>query len=155
MHKSKIHRHCFSVFMVDFKKYLPNKLCKLCSIFQMLKLQCEIFYISPVALRIFNDRLIQMEKGFIYVDGLPGRPYLKQVKKVNVFRKFICSKHLHVQKQQQKVQKNVWNMFKVNSKDSRMISPAGNYMFKVKNRNTRRRCEICSKILASFWCLYW
>ena len=24
--------------------------------------------------------------------------------------------------------------------------PAGNYMFKVNNRNTRRRCEICSKL---------
>ena len=24
--------------------------------------------------------------------------------------------------------------------------PAGNYMFKVKNRNTRTRCEICSKL---------
>ena len=40
--------------------------------------------------------------------------------------------------------------------------PAGNYMFKVNNRNTRARCEICSKLtiktperrLASFWCLY-
>ena len=44
--------------------------------------------------------------------------------------------------------------------------PAGNYMFKVNNRNTRTRCEICSTInmfnnkdtrmmpLASFWCLY-
>ena len=26
------------------------------------------------------------------------------------------------------------------------ISPAGNYMFKVKNKNTRARCEICSKL---------
>ena len=26
------------------------------------------------------------------------------------------------------------------------ISPAGNYMFKVNNRNTRTRCEICSKL---------
>ena len=24
--------------------------------------------------------------------------------------------------------------------------PAGNYMFKVNNRNTRSRCEICSKL---------
>ena len=24
--------------------------------------------------------------------------------------------------------------------------PAGNYMFKVKNRNTSKRCEICSKL---------
>ena len=42
-------------------------------------------------------------------------------------------------------------------------SPAGIYMFKVYNRNTRTRCEICSKLrtkdtratpVASFWCLY-
>ena len=26
------------------------------------------------------------------------------------------------------------------------VIPAGNYMFKVKNRNTRARCEICSKL---------
>ena len=24
--------------------------------------------------------------------------------------------------------------------------PVGNYMFKVKNKNTRARCEICSKL---------
>ena len=29
---------------------------------------------------------------------------------------------------------------------SRIQSPAGKYMFKVNNRNTRRRCEICSKL---------
>ena len=27
-----------------------------------------------------------------------------------------------------------------------LCSPTGNYMFKVKNRNTRTRCEICSKL---------
>ena len=26
------------------------------------------------------------------------------------------------------------------------LNPAGNYMFKVNNRNTRTRCEICSKL---------
>ena len=60
-----------------------------------------------------------------------------------------------------------------------MSKPAGKYMFKVDNRNTRTRCEICSKLavktperrhshfippsvvfrgykmgMASFWCLY-
>ena len=25
-------------------------------------------------------------------------------------------------------------------------NPAGNYMFKVNNRNTQARCEICSKL---------
>ena len=28
----------------------------------------------------------------------------------------------------------------------RSSNPAGNYMFKVNNRNTRTRCEICSKL---------
>ena len=28
----------------------------------------------------------------------------------------------------------------------RLFYPAGNYMFKVSNRNTRARCEICSKL---------
>ena len=27
-----------------------------------------------------------------------------------------------------------------------MTNPAGNYMFKVNNRNTRTRCDICSKL---------
>ena len=27
-----------------------------------------------------------------------------------------------------------------------LMIPAGNYMFKVNNRNTRTRCEICSKL---------
>ena len=26
------------------------------------------------------------------------------------------------------------------------VNPAGNYMFKVNNSNTRARCEICSKL---------
>ena len=40
--------------------------------------------------------------------------------------------------------------------------PANIYLFKVNNRNTRKRCEICSKLtiktperrLTSFWCFY-
>ena len=51
-----------------------------------------------------------------------------------------------------------------NSK-SRVPVPVGNYMFKVNNRNTRTRCEICSKLtiktperrqaqmLILYWCL--
>ena len=42
------------------------------------------------------------------------------------------------------------------------ITLAGNYMFKIKNRNTRTRCETCSKFIikilkryqALFWYLY-
>ena len=32
------------------------------------------------------------------------------------------------------------------SSQRRGVNPAGNCMFKVKNRNTRARCEICSKL---------
>ena len=47
-----------------------------------------------------------------------------------------------------------WNFHKVNDKDSRSMSkrnemasfPANIYLFKVNNRNTRKRCEICSKL---------
>ena len=47
-------------------------------------------------------------------------------------------------------------------KDTALPITEGNYMFHVKNRNTRTRCEICSKLtiktrttpLVSFWCLY-
>ena len=48
---------------------------------------------------------------------------------------------------------------------SSLDSPAGNYMFKVDNRNSRTRCEICSKLtiklsgvtrpMASFCYLHW
>ena len=27
-----------------------------------------------------------------------------------------------------------------------IINPAGNYMLKVNNRNTKTRCEVCSKL---------
>ena len=32
--------------------------------------------------------------------------------------------------------------------------PVGIYLLKVKNRNTRTRCEIYSKLMVSSWCLY-
>ena len=32
------------------------------------------------------------------------------------------------------------------SRDSTKANPTGNYMFKVNNRNTRKRCKICSKL---------
>ena len=52
-----------------------------------------------------------------------------------------------------------WSQYCHNS----VIHPAGNYIFKVNNINTRIRFEICSKLIiktperrqwASFWCLY-
>ena len=36
--------------------------------------------------------------------------------------------------------------FKVNTAEAPKTTPAGNYMFKVNNRNTRTRCEICLKL---------
>ena len=32
-------------------------------------------------------------------------------------------------------------------------NPAGIYLLKANNRNTRARCEICSNLTISFWCL--
>ena len=32
--------------------------------------------------------------------------------------------------------------------------PAGIYLLKVNKRNTRTRCEKCSKLTVKFWCLY-
>ena len=29
----------------------------------------------------------------------------------------------------------------------KIVNPSGNYVFKVYNRNTRTRCEICSKLV--------
>ena len=37
-------------------------------------------------------------------------------------------------------------MLKIAIKSTIYTVPAGNYMFKVNNRNTRTRCEICSKL---------
>ena len=46
--------------------------------------------------------------------------------------------------------------------DVNNVFPAGIYLLKVNKRNSRTRCETCSKLtikapepnLASFWCLY-
>ena len=40
----------------------------------------------------------------------------------------------------------IWNLEKYQHNPFDAIS-AGNYMFKVNNRNTRTRCEICSKLI--------
>ena len=49
-------------------------------------------------------------------------------------------------------------MFHVKSFLSHSIHPVGIYLLKVNNRNTKTRCEICSKLtikpMAWFWCLY-
>ena len=34
----------------------------------------------------------------------------------------------------------------LNNNFSKCINPAGNYLFKLYNRNTETRCEICSKL---------
>ena len=38
------------------------------------------------------------------------------------------------------IQVNTFKVYKVT------VHPAGNYMFKVNNRNTRAKCEICPKL---------
>ena len=40
----------------------------------------------------------------------------------------------------------LWREFLKNNRSERRIYPANMYLFKVNNRNTRKRCEICSKI---------
>ena len=70
-----------------------------------------------------------------------------------------CSQRFH------KIQKHMRHLKACNvfKKRLKLVIQAGNYMFKVNNRNTRTRCEICSKLtiktpeprLASFWCLYY
>ena len=41
---------------------------------------------------------------------------------------------------------NIYRSRSVMMKYVNTINPNGNYMFKVSNRNTRTRCEICSKL---------
>ena len=37
-------------------------------------------------------------------------------------------------------------------KGEAFYNPAGNYMFKVNNKNTRKRCEMCSKLTSYLFC---
>ena len=37
-------------------------------------------------------------------------------------------------------------MFKVGDKRTNVTFPVGIYLFKVNNRDTRKRCEVCSKL---------
>ena len=62
-----------------------------------------------------------------------------------------------------KMAANSFNFFYQVSKLYESSYPAVNYMFKVNNRNTRTRCEICSKLTIKtperrqslFWCFYY
>ena len=49
------------------------------------------------------------------------------------------SRHLHVQSQQWVCQKNMWNLFKVNNKDTRMTSFDFTYYFGVSNLNMNKQ----------------
>ena len=42
-------------------------------------------------------------------------------------------------------------LLRINLKSSVSFNPAGNYMFKVKNRNSSKKCEICSKLTIRRW----
>ena len=46
----------------------------------------------------------------------------------------------------QRTQPNIKVLVSKNNPIAQHTYPAGNYMFKVNNRNTRTRCEICSKL---------
>ena len=43
-------------------------------------------------------------------------------------------------------EKTSWRI-KSNSKDQASNKPANIYLFQVNNRNTRKRCEICSELI--------
>ena len=48
----------------------------------------------------------------------------------------------------------LWQSYSVSGK-----SPVNNYLFKVNNRNSRKRCKICSKLTITLperrlWCCY-
>ena len=49
-----------------------------------------------------------------------------------------------IKKQKQKKKRNKNKSPKENK--TNQLSPANNYLFKVNNRNIRKRCEICSKL---------
>ena len=79
---------------------------------------------------------------------------------MKIFLKRIDAK-LRKSSKRERIVKRIWNQFQKNLKpicDNKrencirhtaatlVLFPAGNYMFKVNNRNTRARCEICSKL---------
>ena len=78
----------------------------------------------------------------------------ESIKFLGIFLDENLSWKTHIKYIKNKISKNIGISFKA--------SPAGIYLLKVNNRNTRTRCEICSKLtiktperrLASFWCLY-
>ena len=53
----------------------------------------------------------------------------------------------------------VWFKQSVKNYDISSLFPANIYLFKVKNRNTRKKCEICSKLTVTsygcFYCQFW
>ena len=58
----------------------------------------------------------------------------------------ICKTFLHFSKTDKVLGANIDPWHDKKEKTFWNNIPAGNYMFKVSNRNTRTRCEICSKL---------
>ena len=48
--------------------------------------------------------------------------------------------------QKQTIRQTMYKINCIQIEDMFMLIPAGIYLFKVNNRNTRTRCEICSKL---------
>ena len=90
-------------------------------------------------------------RGFILIPSIPTRSYLFKVS----ICKHISNFFLFTDFEQENV---YWgNVDKVNTFEDK--DPAGIYLFKVNNGNTRTMCEICTKLtikspMTSFWCLY-
>ena len=64
--------------------------------------------------------------------------------KVNVFNKAILNILSNIRQHERIV---------INEEGDLITIPACIYLLKVNIRNTRTRCETCSKLMASFWCL--
>ena len=96
------------------------------------------------------------------VNRLFDNLWQKSVALENVSSNRVTLSLLIINCQSLKVTLEWWNIDDISKFFCINCYPAGNCMFKVNDRNTRTRCDICSKLTIktperrqeSFWCLY-
>ena len=86
---------------------------------------------------------LEPPKNRIIKPFVPNTPFIYPLKSSGNREVFYC---LQGVKEGYKGKKWVNRMILYDIATSIQTIPAGNYMFKVNNRNTRTRCEICSKL---------